>query len=72
MGSSYWLYGVAGAPLFRNQWFTEPQCRVPPWQMQPRSLDGVDSCVKQTALGMLQGAPLIEGSVAPAGGVVAA
>ena len=68
------LYGVAGALLLVNQWFTEPQCMMPPMQMQPRSLDGVDSAVKQTALLMLQATPLseIEPAGAVAGGVVAA
>jgi len=67
-------YGVARAPLFVNQWFTEPQCRMPPMQMQPRSLDGMESAVKQTAFSMVQAAPLIEidPAGAPAGGVVAA
>ena len=69
------MYGVAAALLFVNQWFTEPQCMMPSaMQMHPRSLDGVDSAVKQTALVMLQAAPLseIEPAGAVAGGVVAA
>jgi len=57
-----------------NQWFTEPQCIMPPMQMQPRSLFGIESAVKQTAFGIVHGTPLseIEPTGAFAGGVVAA
>src|SRR5205085_12669698 len=34
---------LVGAALLLNQWFTEPQCITPPWQMQPRSLAAVES-----------------------------